>query len=292
MKVDGQDKSKYSFIVRLPKTVKTAIGFATVFLLLLITIVTIFISKKHSEPTTTFSATIVDFFSPLLEGLSYPVEQASVITESILDHHQVNIKNQNLEKRNQILEKKLSYYIYFAKQNKELKDLLSFTNQIKYKKISAQIVGNNSGAFNRSLMVLVKNDGNINKGQAVVASTGLVGRVNQVGKRSAQITLITDIRSKIPVKTNISQEKAIMIGNNSNDPQLVYMRKDNEIKEGEVVFTSGDGNLFPPDIIIGKIYKNAYGEFFIKPFSIWHKLNFLSILSYDKESVTIDEEAN
>lgn len=284
MKVDGQDKKKYSFIVRLPKSVKSAISVLIVILLLLTSIIAVFISKRDEKLTTSITTSVTDIAAPVLKYTSYPIKKLSDFVDLISNYYNYSDKINVLKERNTKLEELLIQYSNFAIQNKELKDLLNFVDANDYQKITAQMVGNSSGSFNRTILVSVRNDENIKKGQAVVSSTGLVGRVIQVGKRSSRIMLITDIRSKIPVKSNLSQEKSILLGNNTKDPQLVFMNKDHKLKEGEVVMTSGDGNLFPPDLLIGKVYKDSSGSFFVKPFVKWHLLNFLSIIIYDNES--------
>ena len=115
-----------------------------------------------------------------------------------------------------------------------------------------------------------------------MASKGLIGRVTEVGSRSARVLLLTDIHSKIPVITALSRHRAIMAGKNQHDPQLLYLSKDAKLIENEEIVTTGDGNLFPPNLPIGVVTVHPDGGYFVKPYVAWHELEHVSVLMEDQ----------
>ena len=56
------------------------------------------------------------------------------------------------------------------------------------------------------------------KGQIALDASGLVGRVTEVGDRSARVLLVTDMNSRIPVMLEASRAKAILVGANAPFP--------------------------------------------------------------------------
>ena len=53
---------------------------------------------------------------------------------------------------------------------------------------------------------------------------GLVGRVAEVGERTARILLLTDLNSHIPGRcSSASRERAVLAGDNSDQPRLLYL---------------------------------------------------------------------
>ena len=121
------------------------------------------------------------------------------------------------------------------------------------------------------------------KGQAVVMNGGLVGRVIETGKSSSRILLLTDINSKIPVISIDSRERSILAGNNTENPKLLYMPKESKIVDGEVIITSGDGDMLPPGLMVGKATKLADGSYEVLPFVSWHNIEYVSILGLKEE---------
>ena len=61
-------------------------------------------------------------------------------------------------------------------------------------------------------------------GNAVINNWGMIGRVIEVGKKSARVLLVTDINSQIPVYFEKSKHKAIVIGNNSDLLEVKYLK--------------------------------------------------------------------
>jgi rod shape-determining protein MreC len=94
------------------------------------------------------------------------------------------------------------------------------------------------------------------------------------------VLLLTDISSKIPVITNKSRERSLLAGNNTDNPTLLYLPKDTQVRAKELVFTSGDGDLFPPNLQVGIIEETSTGIFAVRPFSQWHRLEHVSILDF------------
>ena len=68
--------------------------------------------------------------------------------------------------------------------------------------------------------------------------------------------LLSDVNSNIPARTVNTGEKFILSGTNSNFLEIShYNSKNPEIIDGDLVLTSGDSDIIPDGIPIGKIKK-------------------------------------
>ena len=76
------------------------------------------------------------------------------------------------------------------------------------------------GPFVQTVIVNAGADRGVAKGMAAVNERGLVGRVIEVGRRSARILLLTDFNSRVPVMVEPSRDQAILAGDNSREPGL------------------------------------------------------------------------
>ena len=73
-----------------------------------------------------------------------------------------------------------------------------------------------------------------------------------------------------------------MIGDNSPFPLLEFIEEKDLISIGDRVFTSGDGNVFPSDILIGNILIDNKKKLRVKPVANFETLEFLRILNTRK----------
>lgn len=97
----------------------------------------------------------------------------------------------------------------------------------------------------------------------VLVERSIIGRTHLVGSQSARVMLITNSHSKIPVKSNKINFQAILQGQNSPEMVLTYLSATHEngdllkekIKEGDILYTSGIGGVFPEGYPVARVYK-------------------------------------
>ena len=104
------------------------------------------------------------------------------------------------------------------------------------------------------LLVLDINKQIVKKDSAVVSEQGLAGRVSSVGFSSAEVLLVQDIRSSIPVISSDSSLHATLEGKGlGRNGKLKFISKTAEFSAGERVYTSGLGEIFPDGIVVGEV---------------------------------------
>ena len=87
-----------------------------------------------------------------------------------------------------------------------------------------------------------------------------------------------------------SNQKGLLIGDNSPWPLLEFIEEKALINIGDRVFTSGDGDVFPSDILIGNIFVDNKKKLRVKPVANFESLEFLRILNTKK--IVIDWKDN
>lgn len=96
-----------------------------------------------------------------------------------------------------------------------------------------------------------KRDG-VEEGMVAIFENVLVGRVIKVGEKSAKIILPGDAESKIRVK--VRNVKGSLVGK-ANRLLLTEVLQAEKIEVGNLVVTSGEDEIFPPNLLIGKVAK-------------------------------------
>jgi rod shape-determining protein MreC len=123
-------------------------------------------------------------------------------------------------------------------------------------------------------------DQGVAKGMAAVNERGLVGRVIEVGRRSARVLLLTDFNSRVPVMVEPSRDQAILAGDNSREPALVFLPLNPRLSVGDRVVTSGRGGVLPPGLAVGVVSRIDDHKVTVAPFVDWDRLAYLRLLEY------------
>jgi rod shape-determining protein MreC len=117
--------------------------------------------------------------------------------------------------------------------------------------LTARLIGEAAGPFSAARIANAGAEVGVKNGYAAINEYGLVGWVAAVGKRSSRVLLLTDPNSRIPVMGETSRVRAIMVGDRSEQPEMLYMSDATRLRPGERIMTSGDGGLFPRGILVG-----------------------------------------
>jgi rod shape-determining protein MreC len=112
-----------------------------------------------------------------------------------------------------------------------------------------------SNEFQPLLVLDIGRGNDIKVNDVVISELGLVGRVSNRSLTTAEVLLIHDIRSSIPIVSESSSLHATLRGDGlERKGQLKYVKKTAKFSVGEKVYTSGLGEIFPSGILVGEIY--------------------------------------
>ena len=228
---------------------------------------------------------ISDVATPILDTLSRPISSTEKVISEINLLADIRAENEKLRGENDLLLQWQSAARKLEVENKQLKGLLNFAPDTEPGFITARVIADTGGAFVRSIIAGAGMRDGATKGQAVVTSEGLVGRVQGVGTRSVRILLITDLNSRIPVVVEASRTRAIMAGDNSDRPKLIHLPPGAVVSPGDRVVTSGHGGAFPPGIQVGIISAVDEKGIAVQPFVRRERIEFVRIVDYGLKGI-------
>ena len=232
--------------------------------------------------------TVTDVTAPVLDALSRPAITVSHVIGEMRELAVLRDENQVLRAQNERLLQWQTAARTLMSENKQLRDLLGFVPDTEANSVTARVIGDSGGAFVRSLLVNSGKRDGVKKGQAAMVGHGLLGRVAEVGNRSARVLLINDLNSRIPVVIESSRERAVLAGDNSPTPRLLYLPISTSVKPGDRVVTSGYGGVFPPGLPVGLV--NSVGEDGVRiaPYVNVGQLEYVRLLDFGLDGI-LDE---
>jgi len=198
------------------------------------------------SPVTTVTAAIANYFY------------------SISSLRSAQSENDLLKQRVQELEVELKQSEDLSAENSRLRSILELREQSKYKVLTARIIGRDPSAwFDSSIVDRGSLDG-VTLYMPVVTNGGLVGRVTAVSPLTSQVDLLTRSTSGVgAVVGQIGASSALGVVSGSSKKDLLEMRYvpgNIDVQVGQVVFTTGQDEIFPPGLKIGEIVNVVSGS--------------------------------
>jgi rod shape-determining protein MreC len=226
---------------------------------------------------------LADTLSPVFSVASKPLTSVSDAVATIEDVFSVYRQNQELREENDRLLRWQEAARRLAAENADLRSLIRFAPQGAVSSVAAQVIADSGGAFLRNVMVNVGSRDGVQRGQIAMTGEGLVGRVVEVGDNTSRILLLNDINSHIPVTIETTHDRAMLDGDNADQPRLVYLQAKSEVTAGERIVTSGSGGIFPPGLPVGVV--SSTGGMRVQPYADLSRLEILRIVDFGLDGV-------
>ena len=104
-----------------------------------------------------------------------------------------------------------------------------------------------------SILIDVGASDDIMANYPVLDMNGLLGKTIVVGNSASKVHLVSDKNFAVSVKVGNEMNRAIFKPDNGIKGFLEGVVKSVEIKEGDIIYTSGIGEIYPPDIPVCKV---------------------------------------
>lgn len=270
---------------RLTAPLRAAAQRMAVPLLIFISVLFIVLGKADILLFERLRVIVADAAAPVLQAVGQPIATAAQGVHSIEAMFSLFSENQRLREENGRLLEWQEVARRLAAENRNLRGLMKFSPEGSLHYVSALVIANSGGAFARNVLVNAGGRDGVTRGQAAVTGEGLVGRVAEVGEGAARILLITDLNSRIPVVLETSRERAVMAGDNSDQPRLLYLPANFKVTAGERIVTGGAGGVFPPGLPVGVVGSADGPALRVEPFAELSRLEYVRIVDFGLEGV-------
>ncbi|MDP4087637.1 MAG: rod shape-determining protein MreC [Bacillota bacterium] len=214
----------------------------------------------------------------------------------IVHFSEVKNENEELRKENAELQNQVLNYNSLKSENENLREQAKFEQANAYYDFVGCNIVSVPGASMLDTFILDrgKKDGVI-KGRIVLTAQGLIGQVSTVSDTWCTVESISSENIGVGALDLTTNDQGIIRGykdsNGNPMAKMTYLPLESNIKEGDVIVTSGDGQKYPKGIRIGtvvsveddkaRVMKNAV----IKPFVDLNRLDqVLIILPKDRSA--------
>ena len=204
-----------------------------------------------------------DPIGPVLLWLLRPVEIGAQMTIDWIKGLQnsyntiagFRAENERLRKRLQQLEIEKNRLLEAEATNRRLQQLLAFRSHLSASVVTASIIGNSGSSWFQSCLLDRGSADGVGKGMGVVTPLGVIGQVVSVSPRTAKVLLLTDPSSGVDVLVQRTRARGIVSGSLEYGTILKYVKRSEDIQEGDRLITSGLDGVFPKGLMVGTVTK-------------------------------------
>lgn len=173
-------------------------------------------------------------------------------------------ENRRLEEEVARLREEKSRLIGVLQENSRLRELLEFKRKHPtYELASAHVVGRDTTPYFRVMTLKLETDADVEPQMPVVVAGGVVGQIHRTYGSFADVVIVSDPRSRVDAISQRNRAQGIVQGlgeARSYEAKIAYLRREDEVRKGDVMVTSGMGGIFPPELVIGTIEEVTRSE--------------------------------
>ncbi len=194
--------------------------------------------------------------SPIERSVTWVVGGAIDGFQSFVALRHVREENARLNRQVLGLRGDLTHATELAQENERLRGLLGLAQDKMLPLIAAPVIADDIApdSLSRLITIGIGRDRGVETGMAVVATSGVVGRVQSVSAGSARVQLIIDRNSAVAARVERSRARATVTGlGNERRCKLDFALRSDDIEEGDLLVTSGTDGVYPAGLPVGKV---------------------------------------
>lgn len=241
-----------------------------------------------------------------LNSLVAPVQYLAILPEQLLDDASESLKttsqlsdeNKRLKRAILELQGEQQQLRFLQNENKRLRDLLGSDARDSVRRMVAEVIAVASEPFSQQLVINKGTLSGVYEGQPVLDSHGIIGQVQDVGGNTARVLLLSDQSHAISLRSERNDIRVLAQGTGDiGRLELMFIPHSTELKEGDLLMSSGLGGVFPegyPVATIRQIVRDEslpFAQVKVDPVSALDRVrNVLLLWPSDGEQQPIFEE--
>jgi rod shape-determining protein MreC len=227
-------------------------------------------SEREGGPLHSMQRAVASVFGPMEEGATRALKPARDLINWFDETFNARGENDDLRSELQQLRTQLAQAQSAEGENKQLRELLGLDRQgtlAGYTPVTARVIGRSPTVWYSTVTIDKGSSAGVKMNDPVVTGDGLAGRITDVTRGTAVVTLITDDRSAVSARVLPNGPEGVAepeVGDPS-DLLLDFIDRSQPIHRGQILVTAGWSNgaissAFPPGIPIGKVSETSMGE--------------------------------
>lgn len=197
--------------------------------------------------------------SPFVKAANAVADGVGGFFDKLINADTYKAENEELTAKLTEMYKYTMDYETLEKENIRLREILELKQKHDDFRFSepCDVISRNSNDLYRGFTIDKGTRDGLHLNDPVITAKGLVGRVTSVAENYSKVTTLISPEVNIGVYTMRTKTTGVIENDvSSASKELCLMSdilKDADIKEGDIIFTSGKSGLFPADLAVGTV---------------------------------------
>lgn len=231
-----------------------ALAFKTVLLVAAAILIMLFDRREGALGPVRSTLSVVVY--PLQWAVDAPFALGRWVGENLASRQQLIDRAAALQAQNLKDQVRLQRMAALEVENARLRELMRSSARLVERVAVAELLSVDLDPFRHRVVVDKGISDGVYEGMPIVDSSGVMGQIVSVGPLDSQAILITDASHALPVEINRNGLRTIAVGTGDIDRlELPYLPNSADVREGDLLVTSGLGGRFPRGYPVGIVRK-------------------------------------
>lgn len=254
------------------------------------------LSIQSSPVTITFEGVTSTLLMPFQKGYHNVQKGVHMLWAGFTELGEVRDELKKTREKLQRFEG-MSEEVYEIKsENARLRRLLEMRDRVTYDSVPALIISKDPDNWFRTILINRGSNDGIKVNMPVIAFAGdekaVVGEVIEVRGSVSRVAPVISPDVKVGAMFQESRFPGLLSGYSPNSSLCVidYVSKSVFIKFGDIIVTSGEGGVFPPGILVGKVIKTmqldstAFQRALVRPYVDYNEIEEVYVIKKDTDA--------
>lgn len=219
------------------------------------------VNLRNKVRPNPFERLVLSAFAPVQRSVARLNGAIVSVWDDYLNMVNVRKENRELLERIKVQNSRILASNEAVLANERLKKLLSLKEEVRAPSMAASVIGEDNTPWFKTLLIDRGGSDGLTEGMPVLSASGVIGQVVKVTPNSARVLLLTDHASAIAAIVQRSRARGVVKGKGSGLCSMEFALKDEDVKVGDVILTSGTGGIFPKGFPIGEVTMVKKGEY-------------------------------
>jgi rod shape-determining protein MreC len=165
----------------------------------------------------------------------------------------VQAENEQLRRQLSELQIQVQQERAVAGRAHELEELLGFQQKLDVKTVASAVIGAGVSPDFRTVTLDKGTTAGLKLNMAVIAPTGVVGRIVTTTGRASKVQLLVDRNAAAGALVERSRAQGVVVGAGDEMLRMEYVSGVDDVKAGDSIVTSGIDGIYPKGFVIGKV---------------------------------------
>jgi rod shape-determining protein MreC len=258
-------------------------------------LISISFSESESGPVHGAQRGVSAVLSPIGEGATRALKPARDLVNWFDETFDARGENERLRDELAEVRTELTEAQAAEGENEQLRGLVDLGEADAlggFEPVTGRVIARSPTIWYSAVTIDKGSGAGVEENDAVISPDGLIGRVTEVTRGAARVTLITDHRSAVSARVLPNGPSGVIepeVGD-PDDLLLDFIEGDQDVEQGQILVTAGwstgeISSAFPPDIPIGRVTETQEGDqgsfqlIHVRPFADLRELDFVQVLT-------------